>query len=1037
MTTQAYKRGLIAWFVNNPVAANLLMISIVLAGIYSVFTIRKQSFPTIQLDEIHVQIPYLGAAPQEVEEGVVLKVEESVKRIEGIKKIESIAQEGLARVIIDVEEGYDVVELLNEVKVQVDAIPSLPDNTEKPVIYRVKPEQAVLWLQVYGRVSEQMMKAYANQLRDEIVQLPGISSAKVVGAREYEIGIEISQEKLAAYGLSLHQVVQKVRAWSLKMPGGTIKSSNGDILIRTDNQAYNAGDFAEIVIIQRANGTKVTLSDVATVKDGFVEREAFSNFDGQPSVGIQVNSVGNQNDLQISQTVKDYIKQTEPSLPAEVKLAVWGDSSYYLNGRLELMLNNMMMGALLVFFILSIFLQLKLALWVIVGLFVCFLGALAVMPHVDVSINMISLFAFILVLGIVVDDAIIIGESVHNTVQMHGNTAQNVVRGAHQVAVPATFGVLTTIVAFIPMLMVPGASSPIWGSIGMVVILCLIFSLIESKWILPSHLVSRSHKVKNDAQGKTLLAKVRNAVNSKLSGFIEHVYSPFLAQCIHYRYTVLAGFLAFLIITVGLVASGAVRFVFFPNLPSDYVQASITMEDGTPDVVTNQALARLESALYAVHKAHYADMPEQVIAHSSAFNTGQTTGLIWAELNRDYSGKIDGVQIANYWREQFGEMAGVRSVSFNGSIQGGAGADLEFLFRSDNTEQIAAAAQVLKERLQSYQGVYDVDDSYSGGKDEVQLSVKPAGIALGLELADLSNQVRAAFYGAEVQRIQRDDEEIKVMVRYPKSQRQSIHNLEQMWIDLPNGKRALFSTVAEFKMANGYSSIQRIDYQRSVSVTAKVDKAVAEPGKIATEVSELIIPDILAQYPEVKFELFGASKEEQEAMVSLGIGFLFALVAIYALMAIPLKSYSQPFIIMSVIPFGILGAVIGHMILGLSVSILSFFGVIALAGVVVNDSLILVDFINRARLQGESLLNSIQQAGAKRFRAILLTSLTTFFGLIPIVSETSLQAQIVIPMAVSLAFGILFSTVITLLLLPVLYAILSDIRGGFRLIKSW
>ncbi|EWH09074.1 RND family efflux transporter [Catenovulum agarivorans DS-2] len=1035
MTTQAYKRGIIAWFVNNPVAANLLMVAIVLAGIYSVFTIRKQSFPTIQLDEIHVQIPYLGAAPQEVEEGVILKVEESVKRIEGIKKIESIAQEGLARVIIDVADGYDVIEILNEVKVQVDAIASLPDNTEKPVIYRVKPEQAVLWLQVYGQISEQMMKEYANQLRDEIVQLPGISSANVVGAREYEIGIEISSERLSAYGLTLNQVVQKVRASSVKMPGGTIKSDNGDILIRTDSQAYTAADFAQIVVLQRPDGTFVSLADVADIKDGFVERAAFSNFDGQPSIGIQVNSVGNQNDLQISKTVKDYIADIEPSLPSEVKLAVWGDSSYYLNGRLELMLNNMLMGALLVFVILSVFLQLKLAVWVIVGLFVCFLGALAMMPHVGVSINMISLFAFILVLGIVVDDAIIIGESVHDTVQAHGNSVQNVVRGAHQVAVPATFGVLTTIVAFIPMLMVPGASSPIWGSIGMVVVLCLIFSLIESKWILPSHLVSHHHQSRSASQ-LNLLTRLRNWVNQQLNHFVQHRYAPFLAKCVDYRYTVLAVFLSLLIVTAGLVASGAVRFVFFPNLPSDYVQASITMEDGTPDVTTNKALARLESALYQVHQQHYPELEQQIIAHSSAFNTGQTTGLIWAELNRDYAGKIDGVEVANKWREAFGEMPGVRSVSFNGSIQGGAGSDLEFLFRSDNSEQIAAAAQSLKTKLQAYQGVYDIDDSYSGGKDELQLFVKPAGTALGLDLANLSSQVRAAFYGAEVQRIQRDDEEIKVMVRYPKAHRQSVQSLEQMWLELPSGKRVIFSTVAEYKMASGYSSIQRIDYQRSVSVTAKVDKSFAEPGKIAADVTDNIIPDILQQYPDVQFELFGASKEEQEAMVSLGIGFICALVAIYALMAIPLKSYMQPFIIMSVIPFGILGAVIGHILLGLSISILSFFGVIALAGVVVNDSLILVDFINRARRQGESVLNSIQQAGAKRFRAILLTSLTTFFGLIPIVSETSLQAQIVIPMAVSLAFGILFSTVITLLLLPVLYAILSDLRGVFKLTKG-
>ncbi|MER2491247.1 efflux RND transporter permease subunit [Catenovulum sediminis] len=1030
------KRGIIAWFVHNPIAANLLMIAIIILGVYSVFTIRKQSFPTIQLDTIHVQVPYLGAAPEESEEGVVLKIEEAIKRIEGIKKIESVAQEGLARVIIEVSEGYDVVEILNEVKVQVDAIPSFPANTEKPVIYRVKPEQAVLWVQVFGDLSEHKMKRYAQQIRDEIVQLPGVSAAEIVGDRDYEISIEISESKLRELNISLDFVADRIRRFSLDLPGGAIKTENGDILLRTKGQAYHQADFAQITILTNSDGSQVRLADIAHITDGFVEREAFSHFDQKDSVGIQVKSVGKQNDLHISEVVKSYIKDKKQQLPDEIGLDVWGDSSYYLKGRLDLMLSNMFMGALLVFVILSLFLHLKLAVWVIVGLFVSFLGALALMPMTGVSINMISLFAFILVLGIVVDDAIIIGESVHTAVQAHGPGADVVIRGAQLVAMPATFGVLTTIVAFVPMLLVPGASSPIWSSIGMVVILCLAFSLIESKWILPAHMVTSSPKRRYEQsdemlrkkQHPTYLQKIRHAVDKGLKRFIEAVYLPFLKLCIEFRYTALASFVALLIIVAGLIASGAVRFVFFPNLPSDYVQANLTMEDGTPDKVTNQMLAKLEEALYRLHPSYFSHLPDNVIAHSNAFNTGQTSGMIWTELNREYIGQVDGVEIANLWREEFGQQPGVRSVSFNGSIQGGAGSDLEFLFRSDNIKDIAAAAEKLKLKLQKYEGVYDIDDSFSGGKDEIKLALKPSAQAFGLTLQDVARQVRVAFYGAEAQRIQRDEEEIKVMVRYPKAERSSIESLEAMWISTQDGRQVPFSAVAQYTIGEGYSTIQRIDFQRSVSVTAKVDKAVGEPGKLASEVIENDIPAILEAFPSVSFELYGASKEEQEAMQSLGLGFTFSLVVIYGLMAVPLKSYSQPLIIMSVIPFGIVGAVIGHMIFGLAMSILSFFGIIALAGVVVNDSLIFVDFVNRSVRRGVEIKEAISEAGSRRFRAILLTSLTTFFGLIPIVSETSLQAQIVIPMALSLAFGILFSTVITLLLLPTLYVILDDIK---------
>ncbi|MCU4676715.1 efflux RND transporter permease subunit [Catenovulum sp. 2E275] len=1024
MTTAQTQQGIIAWFTRNPVAANLMMLLIILAGIYSIFTIRKQSFPTITLDTISIQIPYLGAAPEEVEEGVVLKVEEAVKRLEGIKKITSNANEGVASVTIEVMDGYDVLELMNEVKVQVDAIPSLPENTEKPVVYRVKPEEAVLWVQVYGDMSERTMKEYAKSIRDEIVLLPGVSAAEVIGARGYEISIEVPENVLREHEISLQYVAEKIRSSSINLPGGSIKTESGDILLRTTGQAYYADEFYDLVLKTNPDGSRLLLGDIANIRDGFVEYDRYSHFNQLDSVGIQVKSVGEQNDLHIAQTVKQFIENKQKDLPSVVKLKMWGDSSYYLQGRLDLMLNNMVMGALLVFVILSLFLRFRLAIWVIVGLFVSFLGALALMPLTGVSINMISLFAFILVLGIVVDDAIIIGESVHATTTAHGSSVETVIRGAQKVAMPATFGVLTTIVAFVPMLMVSGPSSPIWASIGVVVMLCLVFSLIESKWILPSHLVGIKVTEKTESMW---LPRFRSKVDAKLNGFIHNKYKPFLQLCLSYRYTTMASFIAVLILVIGLIGSGLVRFVFFPNLPSDYVQVSLTMEDGTPAEQTNRVLSKLESALYQVDQDLTDETGFALLGNSVAFNSGQTAGMIWAELSKDENRPINGFEAANRWRDAFGEMPGVRSVSFSGSIQGGAGADLAFLFRSDNLAQIDAASSELKEILKGYQGVYDVDDSFSGGKDEIKLKIKPEAEAQGLTLIDLAQQVRLAFYGAEAQRIQRNEEEIKVMVRYPINERQSIDNLEKMWIRTPDGAQVPFSSVAEYEIGEGYATIQRIDYERSISVTAKADKAVAEPGKIAGEIITDVIPNILAKYPQVSFELTGASKEEQDAMLSLAIGFLFALVVIYALMAIPLKSYSQPIIIMSVIPFGIVGAVIGHVIFGLAMSILSMFGIIALAGVVVNDSLIMVDFVNRARERGLAIKDAVVQAGTERFRAIMLTSLTTFFGLVPIVLETSLQAQIVIPMAISLAFGILFSTVITLILVPSLYLLLSDL----------
>ncbi|NTS75570.1 efflux RND transporter permease subunit [Catenovulum sp. SM1970] len=1027
MTTAKTQGSIIAWFARNPVAANLLMILIILIGLYSVDTIRKQSFPDFELNRIQIRVPYLGAAPQEVEQGIILQLERAIEQVDGIKRVTATASEGIGSVVLELEDGYEVLTVMDEVKVQVDAISSFPENTEKPVIYEIKPEKNVLFVQLAGDMSEHALKRLTREVYDEIVALDGVSRAEIVGAKNYEISIEISEAKLREYNLTLNQISDRIKASSIDLPGGAIKNPNGDILLRTNAQAYTGEEFAEIVLITQADGSKLRIRDVATVIDGFEEREVIGRFDGKDSLGIQVKSVGEQNDLLIAQAVQDYVKEKQQSLPDGVQLATWGDSSHYLQGRMDLMTSNMLAGALLVFIILTLFLQLRLAFWVIIGLPVCFLGAIALMPYTGVTINMISLFAFILVLGIVVDDAIIIGESVYNEVEHRGSSVESIISGAQRVAMPATFGVLTTIVAFVPMLTVDGPSSVIWKSIGMVVILCLIFSLIESKWILPAHLAG----MKTRQPKPNALTRARNKVSKGLSHFINQYYQPFLTKAIANRYITLSVFVGALLISAGLVGSGLVRFVFFPNLPSDYIRAELTMEDGTPDSQTNKAIMLIEQALEEVDQAYLATNGEHVVKHVNSISQSQTSGVVIVELLKGENRETDGFEIANLWRDAFDEIPGVKSVSFDAAIQGGAGTDLNFLFTGSDLNEVASAALEFKQRLAEFKGVYDIADNFSGGKDEILLALKPEAESLGITLADLARQVRFSFYGVEAQRIQRDSEEIKVMVRYPEQERVSIADLENMRVITPNGDRVPFTSVASVTIAKGYSNITRINYVRSINVTARVDKSLVEPGKLAAEIESNEVANILAKYPSVKFELFGSSKDEQDAMKSLGLGFLFAIIVIYALMAIPLKSYSQPLIIMSVVPFGIIGAIVGHLVLGLSISVLSMCGIIALTGVVVNDSLIMVDFVNRAKADGMRLIDAVIRAGTQRFRAILLTSLTTFFGLVPIVLEKSLQAQIVIPMAVSLAFGILFATVITLILVPSLYIILSDIKTLF------
>ncbi|MGR3971485.1 efflux RND transporter permease subunit [Shewanella sp. 1180_01] len=1031
------QKGILAWFARNSVAANLLMWALLVGGLFSTVLINKEVFPSFELNLLNISVAYPGAAPQEIEEGINIKIEEAIQDINGIKKVTSVASEGVGSITVEVEDGYEVQTVLDEAKLRLDAISTFPVNIEKPNIYQIKPENNVIWVSVYGDMTLHDMKELAKSVRDDLTQLPAVTRAKVTGVRDYEIAIEVSEDKLREYGLTFTQVALAVQNSSFDLPGGSIRAQDGDILLRTKGQAYTGDDFANIVVTTRPDGSRVMLPQVATIKDDFEERLEYTRFNGKPAAIIEVTSVDDQNALDIAAQVKQYVEDRRATLPANAQLDTWGDMTHYLKGRLNMMMSNMFYGALLVFIILAMFLDLKLAFWVMMGLPVCFLGTMLIMPlePFSMTINMLTLFAFILVLGIVVDDAIVIGESAYTEVERHGHSVENVIRGAQKVAMPATFGVLTTIAAFIPMLMVSGPMGIIWKSIGMVVILCLAFSLVESKFILPAHLAHMKFKKPGAPRG--FFGRLKANFNDRVQHFIHHSYRNFLERCIKQRYNVVAAFIGVLILSIALVASGKVRWVFFPDIPSDFIQVQLEMDEGSSEENTLKVVQSIEEALYKMNDKMEKDNGYQVVKHSFVNMSSRTSAFIFAELTKGEDREVDGVTIAAAWREQLPELLSVKKLSFNASTND-AGGDISFRLTSSDLDELSAASKELKQKLASYEGVYDIADNFSSGSHEIRLKIRPEAEALGLTLSDLARQVRYGFYGYEAQRILRNKEEIKVMVRYPLEQRRTVGYLENMLIRTPTGTSVPFSTVAQIEKGESYASITRVDGKRAITITANANKNIVEPSKVVQEIQKDYLPQLQAKYPKIQTALDGGSLDEQNAMVGLMQGFFFALFTIYALMAIPLKSYSQPLIIMSVIPFGIIGALFGHLIQGLAMSVLSLCGIVALAGVVVNDSLILVDFVNRAREQGQSVRQAAVDSGCYRFRAIILTSLTTFVGLVPIILERSLQAQIVIPMATSLAFGILFSTVVTLILVPLLYIILDDVsRSSSRFFNWW
>ena len=1016
--------GVISWFARNHIAANLMMFVIILAGFFSASTIRTQIIPDVQLDEINIDVSFPGAAPGEVESGVVTRIEEAVRDIEGIADMRSFSKPSFGRVRLDVESSYEALAIMDEVKMAVDRVSNFPESIEKPAIYRNLPQPRAINVQIYGDLDETTMKDLASTIQDEILSLPSVTKAEVQGARPYEISIELKESRLRQYGLDLNDVAQAVRRSSLDLPAGSIRSDAGDILLRTEGQAYRKADFEKIVLISERDGTRLTLGDIARVTDGFAEVRFYSMFNGKPSIGISVYAVGEQNQINISNEVTDFVEKRSQTLPQGISIESWGNSTAFLSEAISIMVSNMVMGVLLVLVVLGIFLRLQLAFWVMLGMPIAFLGAFAVLPLVDGSLNLLSLFGFILVLGIVVDDAIIIGESVQTTTDSEGHSLDNVIRGAKRVAMPATFGVLTTVVTFIPLLLVPGGFGALPAAIGSVVILCLLFSILESKLILPAHLARMKPLPAND---NSALRRFQNRFAAGLKSFVEHKYRPLLVKSIKARYTTLALFVGMLILAVGFVMGPYVKTVFFPNMSSDFIMAQLEMADGTSPAQVVKVVERLNDSLLELDGEQAED--DKFLKNMAAY-VYNNSGNIVAELNSVDSLSQTPEQIAADWRGRVGEISGVKTIQITGAQKShGYSKDVNFKLVSPDTEELEAAAELLYQHLRQYDGVYDIENSNTGSIPEINLKIKPSAEALGLALTDLASQVRAAFYGVEAQRLQRGREEVKVMVRYPREERESLGNLESMYIRTVDGDEVPFSAVADLETRLSPSTIRRSWGKRTIVISADINRTITQPGKIVDDVTEGDFAQQLSQmHPGVRIELGGASQEEEELVQRMILAFVLALFGIYALMAIPLKSYLQPLIIMGVIPFGMIGALIGHIVVGIPFSALSVYGIVALAGVVVNDSIILVDFVNKSVASGMDIVEASIKAGTERFRAIMLTSLTTFFGLLPILLETSLSAQLVIPMAVSLGFGILFATVITLILIPCLYVILNDIK---------
>ena len=1043
MNSDSNHSGIIVWFAKNPVAANLLMVVILAAGIITALGLRIEGFPSSDPTTISVNVTYESGDATQAEEGIAIKVEEALQGTAGIKTIRSTSTGKGTTIQIERISGYDLDRLNSDVKNQVDGIFGLPIRAEKPIISQQLWEQSALWITLYGDVEQQRLQHYTRQFESALLALPSVNKVTKSGWRNPEISIEVDEHILQAYDLTLSDLAQRIGSESLNQTSGELRSYEGTILLKADRQRYVLEDFANIVVSVNPDGSAIHLADIATITDGFAETPRVrSRFQGQPAINLKVRVDRNADMIAIAQDAQQLIQEWQDNqrLPSDIAIALWWDRSQNMLDRLSLVLKNGLIGTVLVMLVLSIFLNIRVAFWVGMGLPVCFAGGLILMGSgfFDLTLNQLTTFGFVLVLGILVDDAVVVGESVYATRQQMGDSLHATILGVKRVAIPTIFGVLTTVAAFYPLSFVAGELGALFSQFALVCTFCLLFSLIESKLILPAHLrhLNTQHRQAKSLLGKLLL-QVQIAADRLLSMLNHQIYRPLILRLLHYRYAVVCIFLSLFVLVVGMVPSGKVGFDFFPDIPGTAIKIEFSVEQGAGYGVAHQQAARIEQVVEELNQQWREEHPgsRDVIVRIHTLVDDDKNGSVTIELSPEDQRRIAIGTVADMLRDILLPIEGIQQLLI--SITQGDNEDFTLNLLADDRSALEDAAGRVEQMLNSIQGVFDVLNNLSASQSQLRFELSAEGRALGFTTESLAKQIQQSFFGVEVQRIQRGKDEVRVWVRYPAQQRKDITDLQRARVRSPNGEVVSLSTVAALHSGYTITEINRIDGHRAATLSANIDESVVDAGDLMDLLETSVFPEIRAKYPQMQIVGDGEAAEEAETSQSLRLIFASSLLFIYILIAIPLKSYWQPLVIMSAIPFGIVGAIGGHWLTDLELSMLSINGMLALSGVVVNDSLLLTSRFNIIRQEMPDIREALVQAGSQRMRAILLTSITTFVGLLSLLQETSKQAQFLIPPATSLAYGILFATTISLILVPVLLLIANDIRGWFDALSNY
>lgn len=1037
-------KGLVAAFARNPVFATFGTLTILLSGILAAFNMNREIFPEFSLDMISVRVVWPGADPQDVEEGICSRIEEAIDGLEGIKEYSSVAAENYGNVMIECVQGTDVNEVKNKVKNAIDTISTFPKEAEAPIVEEITLREEVMTVALSGEgVPERTLKEWAESIKDDLRRLPEVSQVRLLGVRDYEINIEISEAKLREYGLTFDQVAGLVRAGSMNLGGGVVHTEGEEIRLRTVGRKYVGEDFAKIPLLSMPGGEIITLDRVAEVRDQFTEDPVIAHFDAKPTISILILKTPNEDTLAIAGAVHKYVENKARELPEGVTLAAWNDQSRALSKRINMLMFNGLQGLTLVFFMLWFFLDIRLSFWVGMGMPISACGAMAIMYFTGNTLNMISLFGLIMVLGIVVDDATVIGESIYVHRKMGKPPVQAAIDGVSEVAAPVVAALLTTMVAFAPLIYVSGVSGRFIRILPITVIFCLIISMLEGLFMFPAHLSNLpdpNHKHDAAHPIRRLGQRFHHWTSGGLEWVAKHVYERNLAIILRWRYVAMCVGISVLLITFGMLANGFIKQEVLPELDGDLVNARVEFAEGTPIEVTQEAVARVEAALRRIVGKFKTETGEPPIKHIYAVagstvsdgpeppRYGNHLGAVRAELLEAEVRGLNCNWIMAQWEEEVGTIPGLQALSFSGFNAGPPGAAIEIWIQGSDLDELRRAADELKKKLHTYDGVYQVQHDLHPGKNEITFSLRPEARALGLTVADLATQVYSGYFGQEVLRLQRGRDDIRVKVRYPEEDRTNISELEQVRIRTPLGSEVPLFSVADVHYGPGVSSIRRTDGARRVSVTAEIDTERANTQEVFNDLESGYFDELMREFPGTTVAIKGEKQKMRESLGSLLITYPLALVGIYLIIATVFRSYLQPMLIMLTVPFGIIGALWAHLAFGYPVSLMSIFGIVALSGVVVNDAIVMIDYINSIQRQGVPIFESLRRGGGRRFRPIILNSTTTVIGLTPLLASRDVQAQFLIPMALSIGAGVAFSTILSLILVPCLMGILNDAR---------